>query len=210
MKLDVKPGDPVWYRFLTASRWANAIGVGPESRQYVYNDMVIGPQWRQQWGENPAIAWGRNNEASGLAWFRRFIGPVTVNQSLYVSSQPEEAPYILAATPDGIGDGYGVEVKCPYNSGHNGPLLHHIIQAYACAYVLEMSLWYLVYWYPHETYVYAVEANPRAFNVIKPYLLEFIGYVESRTPPPRFTKNERSDRMAITTSTFNALTKKVR
>lgn len=211
MKLDVKPGDPLWYRFLTASRWASAIGVGPESRTNIYLDMTKGPNWRRQYDvTNPAIEWGKNNEMAGIAWFQKNVGPVTPNDKLYIASEPPEAPYVLGATPDAIAPDYGVEVKCPYNtSGYNGPTLHHIIQAYACAWVLNVPRWYLVYWYPHQVYTYVITNDAKAFTIIKPFILEFIHYVHSGQQPPNFARNEKKAREIVVSSTFNALTKRL-
>lgn len=173
---------------VTASRVADALGCGYNSRQRYWrelNGLCGKPSVFQA-----AVDHGRDTEAWALgylrAWMRDWVIAETGFWRLPGDTRYGGSPDAVAVTPEN--DVVAVEIKCPYKidsagEKHLRPRLGHIVQL-LCQMQLVSAHWGLLFYYTHENGVqaYCVPRQPELWRYIKQTVDLFLVQTE---PPKR-------------------------
>lgn len=179
---NVIPGDDEWYRYLTASRWPHAVGLGWKSRIGVWREMVN----RMPPDENDATRWGHENEPHAINALQKAQGmTVVANTSFFIRDG------WAGATPDAfvLETGMGVEIKCPFYTVYEEPPMTHLIQSAICMWVLGRQEWLLFHWHPGLIKLWLIKQTPDIEALIS-WGRDFYDSVEQLIPPRRTKRHE--------------------
>jgi putative phage-type endonuclease len=129
MTTELKQGTPEWFEArigrITGSRVGGILGCSPfKSRQATLRDMVLESIGQRDDFDNPAMAWGRDNEDKALSIYEfLYAGTDEVTRTGFWTSGDN-----LGASPDALVGSKGmVEIKCPYKlKDENNPMFDSI------------------------------------------------------------------------------------
>lgn len=173
---------------LTASVFANAIGIGYDSRQKL---------WRQLTGReekfqgNAATEWGAANEKNAIRQYQVVTGELVdrggQNQEFFIHPVLDW----LGCTPDGFvckGQmSIVLEAKCPSSTKLYGKVPdHYMPQLQGQMAITGKSLAHFVCWTPYDFEVWEVPADQEYWQQCLKLLTEFwLCVKENREPPKR-------------------------
>ena len=186
-----KQRSPEWYAEragkLTASMFAQAVGIGIGSRQQA---------WRRHFGievfeGNPATQWGVDHEPDALAAYQKMQDVVSKSDRVALTGFHVHPLYPwLGASPDFlIGDKGLGEIKCPANQ-----TLYEEIPPYYMAQIqgqMEVTdrFWCeFVCWTPTAMRIWRVARSPTYWDWLHVKLAEFWIYVAAQIEPPRMKR----------------------
>jgi putative phage-type endonuclease len=172
---------------LTASVFANAIGVGYDSRQKL---------WRQLTGREPrfegnaATEWGKDNEIHAITAYEVATGDIVQSaggkQGFVISASHDW----LGCTPDGyVGSDIVVEAKCPASMQVYGKVPdHYMPQIQGQLFITGRKLGHFVCWTPEGFEVWEVPFDEEYWHVCIFALSEFYSCWKSDLEPPKRKK----------------------
>ena len=171
---------------LTASNFANAIGIGYDSRQKL---------WRQLTGReepfqgNAATEWGVANEKNAIRQYQVVTGELVdrggQSQEFFIHSVLDW----LGCTPDGFARQTVIEAKCPASLQAYGKVPdHYMPQLQGQMAITGKSLAHFICWTPDEFEVWEVPADAEYWQQCLELLKEFWLCVKDNTEPPKRKK----------------------
>jgi predicted phage-related endonuclease len=172
---------------LTASVFANAIGVGYDSRQKL---------WRQLTGREPrfegnaATEWWKDNEIHAITAYEVATGDIVQSaggkQGFVISASHDW----LGCTPDGyVGSDIVVEAKCPASMQVYGKVPdHYMPQIQGQLFITGRKLGHFVCWTPEGFEVWEVPFDEEYWHVCIFALSEFYSCWKSDLEPPKRKK----------------------
>lgn len=172
---------------LTASVFANAMGIGYDSRQKLFRTLT-GREERFQ--GNAATEWGSANEPQAIAAYEC----LTAN---LVESGGDEQSFVihpvhdwLGCTPDGfVGEDIVIEAKCPASMNAYGKVPdHYMPQVQGQMAITGRTEAHFIVWTPQELEVYEVLFNPLYWTESFDLLKEFYDYWQADEEPKRKKK----------------------
>lgn len=172
---------------LTASVFANAIGIGYDSRQKLWRQLT-GREERFQ--GNASTEWGSNNEINAITAYEVATGEI-------VDSAGDKQGFVihphhdwLGCTPDGyVGSEIVIEAKCPASMQVYGKVPdHYMTQIQGQMFITGRKLAHFICWTPEEFEVYEVPLDIRYWDDCMIALAEFWECVKNDIEPPRKKK----------------------
>ncbi len=171
---------------LTASNFANAIGIGYDSRQKL---------WRQLTGReepfqgNAATEWGVAHERDAIRQYQVVTGELVdtsgQSQEFFIHSVLDW----LGCTPDGFAGQTVIEAKCPASLQAYGKVPdHYMPQLQGQMAITGKSLAHFICWTPDEFEVWEVPADAEYWRECLELLTEFWVCVKDNTEPPKRKK----------------------
>ena len=143
---------------LTASVFANAIGIGYDSRQKLWRQLT-GREERFQ--GNSATTWGSDNEIHAISLYQAVTGEI-------VESAGDKQGFVihpehdwLGCTPDGYAGDIVIEAKCPASMNLYGKVPdHYMPQVQGQMAITGKSKAHFICWTPQEFEIHEVPASP--------------------------------------------------
>jgi putative phage-type endonuclease len=172
---------------LTASVFANAIGVGYDSRQKLWRQLT---GREEKFAGNDATQWGSDNEHHAITAYEVHTGDIVQSaggkQGFVISASHDW----LGCTPDGfVGDEIVVEAKCPASMNLYGRVPdHYMPQVQGQMFITERKLAHFVCWTPDGFEVWEVPFNEEYWHVCIFALSEFYSCWKSDLEPPKRKK----------------------
>jgi putative phage-type endonuclease len=172
---------------LTASVFANAIGVGYDSRQKLWRQLT-GREERFQ--GNAATEWGSANEHHAITAYECFTGEIVESaggkQGFIISPTHDW----LGCTPDGfVGTDIVVEAKCPASMELYGKVPNNYMpQVQGQLFITRRELAHFVCWTPEGLEIHEVPFDDDYWQECIVALSEFYSYWKSDTEPPKRKK----------------------
>ena len=172
---------------LTASVFANAIGVGYDSRQKLWRQLT-GREERFQ--GNAATEWGSANEHHAITAYECFTGEIVESaggkQGFVISPTHDW----LGCTPDGyVGSDIVVEAKCPASMELYGKVPdHYMPQVQGQLFITRREMAHFVCWTPEGLEIHEVPFDDDYWQECIVALSEFYSYWKSDTEPPKRKK----------------------
>jgi putative phage-type endonuclease len=172
---------------LTASVFANAIGIGYDSRQKLWRQLT-GREERFQ--GNASTEWGSNNEINAITAYEVATGEI-------VDSAGDRQGFVihpchdwLGCTPDGyVGSEIVIEAKCPASMQVYGKVPdHYMTQIQGQMAITGCKQAHFICWTPEEFEVYEVPASDEYWQQCLELLSEFWECVKNDIEPPRKKK----------------------
>ena len=172
---------------LTASVFANAIGVGYDSRQKL---------WRQLTGREPrfegnaATEWGSANEHHAITAYEVHTGEIVQSaggkQGFVISASHDW----LGCTPDGyVGSDIVVEAKCPASMNLYGKVPdNYMPQIQGQMFITERKLAHFACWTPDGFEVWEVPFDEQYWNECLALLSDFYSFWKSDQEPAKRKK----------------------
>jgi putative phage-type endonuclease len=172
---------------LTASVFANAIGVGYDSRQKLWRQ-VTGRE--EKFAGNSATEWGSDNEHHAISAYEVATGEIVQSaggkQGFVISASHDW----LGCTPDGfVGSDIVVEAKCPASMQVYGKVPdHYMPQVQGQLFITGRKLGHFVCWTPEGLEVHEVPFDEEYWHVCIFALSEFYSCWKSDLEPPKRKK----------------------
>jgi putative phage-type endonuclease len=172
---------------LTASVFANAMGIGYDSRQKLWRQLT-GREERFQ--GNTATEWGSSNEISAISAYEVATGEI-------IESAGDKQGFVICAdndwlgcTPDGyIGTDIVIEAKCPASMNLYGKVPdHYMPQIQGQMAITGRKLAHFICWTPDDFEVWEVEQNKEYWQQCLELLKEFWQCVQDDKEPPKRKK----------------------
>lgn len=173
--------------WLTASVFANAIGVGYDSRQKLWRQLT-GREERFQ--GNAATEWGSDNEIHAITAYEVATGEIVEaaggKQGFIIHPKHDW----LGCTPDGyVGDDIVLEAKCPASMNLYGKIPdHYMPQVQGQTFITDRKLAHFVCWTPEGLEVFEVEFNQEYWLVCFEALSDFWECWQNDVEPKRQKK----------------------
>jgi putative phage-type endonuclease len=172
---------------LTASVFANAIGIGYDSRQKLWRQLT-GREERFQ--GNASTEWGSDNEIHAITAYECFTGDIVESaggkQGFVISATHDW----LGCTPDGfVGSDIVIEAKCPASMNLYGKVPdHYMPQVQGQMFITGRKLAHFICWTPEGLEVWEVPFDDEYWHVCVFALSEFYSCWKSDQEPPRKKK----------------------
>ena len=172
---------------LTASVFANAIGIGYDSRQKLWRQLT---GREEKFAGNAATEWGKDNEIHAITAYECFTGEIVESaggkQGFVISATHDW----LGCTPDGfVGDHIVIEAKCPASMNLYGKVPdHYMPQVQGQMFITGRKLGHFVCWTPEGLEIHEVPFDDDYWQECIVALSEFYSYWKSDTEPPKRKK----------------------
>jgi putative phage-type endonuclease len=172
---------------LTASVFANAIGIGYDSRQKLWRQLT---GREEKFSGNDATQWGSANEHHAITAYECFTGEIVESagskQGFIISPTHDW----LGCTPDGfVGNDIVVEAKCPASMQVYGKVPdHYMPQVQGQMFITGRKMAHFVCWTPEDLEVHEVPFDEEYWHVCIFALSEFYSCWKSDLEPPRRKK----------------------
>lgn len=172
---------------LTASVFANAIGIGYDSRQKLWRQLT-GREERFQ--GNAATEWGSDNEIHAITAYEVATGEIVEaaggKQGFIIHPKHEW----LGCTPDGyVGDHIVLEAKCPASMELYGKVPdHYMPQIQGQMFITDRKLAHFVCWTPEGLEVFEVDFSAEYWLICFEALSEFWECWQNDVEPKRQKK----------------------
>jgi putative phage-type endonuclease len=175
---------------LTASVFANAIGIGYDSRQKLFRQLT---GREEPFAGNAATEWGALNEPNAIAAYECLTGNL-------VDQCGDEQGFVihpehdwLGCTPDGFSEiaeqRIVIEAKCPASGNlYGGVPDHYMAQVQGQMAITGSELAHFAVWTPEEFEVYQVARCSNYWQECFELLAEFWEYVLDDIEPKRKKK----------------------
>jgi putative phage-type endonuclease len=167
---------------LTASVFANAIGVGFDSRQKLWRQLT---GREERFAGNEATQWGTDHEEFAIDEYEAITGNI-------VRRSGKQQGFVmlddwLGCTPDGIvDDRINVEAKCPYSMRlYNTVPGHYMPQVQGQMAITGTELTHFICWTPDAIEAWEVQYNDEYWQQCYKLLVEFWDCVQNDLEPPR-------------------------
>lgn len=175
---------------LTASVFANAIGIGYDSRQKLWRQMT-GREERFQ--GNAATEWGKENEIHAIRQYEVMTGNLvdkSINGQEFVIHPEHDW---LGCTPDGVvtdaGELIVIEAKCPASMNLYGEVpAHYMTQVQGQIEIVGADKAHFACWTPEGFEVFDVPRNAQYWQECFALLEEFWQCVENDAEPKKRKK----------------------
>jgi hypothetical protein len=135
----------------------------------------------------PAMKYGVDHEMDAVSSVECLTGKLYGKTGSDQESRFLDLDWItIRATPDGVLWDDGLEVKCPRALHDEIPMKYQI---QLCGQFMVWGFGRILYaeWAPAETRMWHVYPNPEMEDALNAPLKEFVGYVESKTKPPKYS-----------------------
>jgi putative phage-type endonuclease len=171
---------------LTASVFANAIGIGYDSRQKLWRQLT-GREERFQ--GNAATQWGSDNERHAISHYEIATGNLVDsagdNQGFVIHSDHDW----LGCTPDGYVGDIVIEAKCPASMNLYGKVPdHYMPQVQGQIAITGKSKAHFICWTPEGCEIYEVPASLEYWAECFELLNDFWQCVQSDKEPSKRKK----------------------
>ena len=172
---------------LTASVFANAIGIGYDSRQKLWRQLT---GREERFAGNSATEWGSANERHAITAYEIATGEIVESaggkQGFVISPTHDW----LGCTPDGyVGSDIVVEAKCPASMELYGKVPNHYMpQVQGQLFITRRELAHFVCWTPEGLEIHEVPFDDDYWQECIVALSEFYSYWKSDTEPPKRKK----------------------
>jgi putative phage-type endonuclease len=171
---------------LTASVFANAIGIGYDSRQKLWRQLT-GREERFQ--GNAATQWGSDNEVLAICLYEIVTGEI-------VESAGDKQGFVihpehdwLGCTPDGYAGDIVIEAKCPASMNLYGKVPdHYMPQVQGQMAITGKNKAHFMCWTPQEFEIYEVPASPEYWQQCFELLSDFWQCVQEDKEPSKRKK----------------------
>jgi putative phage-type endonuclease len=172
---------------LTASVFANAIGIGYDSRQKLWRQLT---GREERFAGNSATEWGSNNEINAITAYEVATGEI-------VESAGDKQGFIihpnhdwLGCTPDGfVAHHIVVEAKCPASMNLYGVVPdHYMPQIQGQMFITGRKYSHFICWTPEGLEIHEVPFDDRYWDACLKLLSEFWECVKNDIEPPRKKK----------------------
>lgn len=172
---------------LTASSFANAIGIGYDSRQKLWRQLT-GREERFQ--GNAATQWGSDNEHHAIMAYECITGNLVLSGGDNQDFVIDQTHDWLGCTPDGyVDDEIVIEAKCPASMNLYGKVPNHYMpQIQGQMFITKRKLAHFICWTPEEIEIHEVPFNEGYWNQCFDLLKEFYDYWQTDTEPKRKKK----------------------
>lgn len=177
---DVKQRSDAWYALrkqcvLTASEFAQAIGLGYRSRMALLKQKIDPEkekEFQHKMDNEPAVIFGNKHEAEALDLVEAALEQPLCPGGFWVSKEDPR----LGASPDAVGCGFLVEVKCPYWHQPSSASTAYRIQMEGQMAVSGISRCYFMSYVPgpRKLFCRLYERNEKAWNFIYFHLRLFM------------------------------------
>ncbi len=175
---------------LTASSFANAIGIGYDSRQKLWR-RITGREPRFE--GNAATQWGSDNEINAIRQYEVATGEIVQSagdkQGFFIHPQHDW----LGATPDGFvtfsDKQIVIEAKCPASMQLYGKVPdHYMPQIQGQMAITDKPAAHFICWTPDAFEVFYVPADAEYWQQCLELLTEFWACVQQDIEPPKRKK----------------------
>lgn len=175
---------------LTASVFANAIGIGYDSRQKLWRQLT-GREERFQ--GNAATQWGSDNEVNAIRQYEIMTGNLVENafngQEFVIHPEHDW----LGCTPDGIVwdhlEKIVIEAKCPASMNLYGEVpAHYMPQVQGQMRITDSDLAHFVCWTPEGFEAFEVSRNEEYWQECFALLSEFWDCIKKDEEPKKRKK----------------------
>ncbi len=167
--------------------FANAIGVGYDSRQKLWRQLT---GREEKFAGNSATEWGSANEHHAITAYEVHTGEIVQSaggkQSFVISASHDW----LGCTPDGyVGSNIVVEAKCPASMELYGKVPDiYMPQVQGQLFITRRELAHFVCWTPEGLEIHEVPFDDDYWQECIVALSEFYSYWKSDTEPPKRKK----------------------
>jgi len=171
---------------LTASVFANAIGIGYDSRQKLWRQLT-GREERFQ--GNAATTWGSDNEIHAISQYEIVTGEIVEsageNQGFVIHPEHDW----LGCTPDGYARDIVIEAKCPASLNLYGKVPdHYMPQVQGQMAITGKQKAHFMCWTPQEFEIYEVPASHEYWQQCLKLLNDFWHCVQDDKEPSKRKK----------------------
>ena len=170
---------------LTASNFANAMGIGYSSRQQLWRELTGVDEPFQG---NEMTDYGNDNE-------HKAVDAYEISQNVIVMLSGDNQHFVkhadhdwLGCTPDGRTSDRLVEFKCPFNGVYNDAPAHYLAQVQGQMAITSHTQCDLVAWSPDELKIWRVDFSEEYWQAMLELLTEFWRHVQENTEPKRRKK----------------------
>jgi putative phage-type endonuclease len=172
---------------LTASVFANAIGIGYDSRQKLWRQLT---GREERFAGNDATQWGSSNEHHAITAYEVHTGEIVESaggkQGFVISASHDW----LGCTPDGfVGSDIVVEAKCPASMNLYGRVPdHYMPQVQGQMFITGRKYSHFICWTPEGLEVHEVPFHKQYWDECMTALAEFWECWKKDIEPPRQKK----------------------
>jgi putative phage-type endonuclease len=171
---------------LTASVFANAIGIGYDSRQKLWRQLT---EREERFQGNAATEWGSANEKNAIQKYEIVTGEIVESaggrQGFVIHPEHDW----LGCTPDGFVGQTVIEAKCPASLQVYGKVPdHYMPQLQGQMAITGKSLAHFICWTPEEFEVWEVPADNEYWTMCFELLTDFWSCVKNDEEPKKRKK----------------------